>query len=559
MANSGEPRWWKTLWAVPALSAAALIALSVGAVRYSESPGFCRSCHIMEPYYKAWSNSKHNKVACVECHYPPGTPKTMLWKKFQALSQVAKYVTRTYSSKPYAEVDDQSCLRSGCHSTRLLDGRIHTKTNIRFDHRPHLTQPRRDRRLRCTSCHSQMVVGRHIEVTYESCYLCHFKGRGEGRDLKPLGGCMGCHEMPTRTFPIAGMQFNHKDFVQRRGLSCQSCHVNLVHGKGDVAKDRCLSCHNQPEKIARFSDVAFMHERHVTEHDVACFHCHDAIRHGFSPESRDHPTRPGGALKETEASQTGPAPSPPWPPSLAFDCVFCHQGMHAGQLEMYTGKAGPFGLPELPSPMHLASVDCVGCHFQEKTDDAREFRGRTYQASKTACGKCHGRQFRGIWEDTRSELSATLEQMEAKSRAVAKALAGAAMPPREKKGLERELGLARNLLRFVRAGRGEHNIYLSSLALRKADASLTRSAEGAKAQSADLGGLPLLSGNYCATLCHARVGVKVPPETVRAFGRSMPHQAHAGMMGCVDCHDIGGHKKVPLLRNVRAKCAQCHP
>src|SRR5208282_1335144 len=99
--------------------------------------------HIMEPYYQAWKSSAHNGVACVECHYPPGSPQTILWKKFQALSQVAKYVTRTYSSKPFAEVEDQSCMRSGCHSTRLLEGTIITKTKIKFNHREHLTRLRR--------------------------------------------------------------------------------------------------------------------------------------------------------------------------------------------------------------------------------------------------------------------------------------------------------------------------------------------------------------------------------------------------------------------------------
>src|SRR3989344_2413036 len=102
----------------------------LGLAKYSESPTFCNSCHIMEPYYNAWKTSKHNFVACVECHYPPGSPQTVLWKKFQALSQVVKYVTRTYSSKPFAEIEDASCLRSGCHSTRLLQGKVVSERGI---------------------------------------------------------------------------------------------------------------------------------------------------------------------------------------------------------------------------------------------------------------------------------------------------------------------------------------------------------------------------------------------------------------------------------------------
>jgi len=518
-----------------------------GSVRYSESPTFCRSCHIMEPYYQAWKMSKHVGIACVECHYPPAAPKTLLWKKFQAMSQVVKYVTRTYSSKPFAEVDDSSCLRSGCHSNRLLEGRIVTKRGILFDHRPHLTQLRRGKQLRCTSCHSQVMVGSHIEVTYETCYLCHFKDRGEGRDLKPLAGCTGCHQIPDKTIALGGMQFNHKTFVAQKHLDCQSCHVNLVHGKGNVPQDRCFTCHNQPEKIARFKDTEFLHENHVTKHHVACFHCHESIRHGFSDNSQVALAKPGEPV-DRAAPRLPESAAPAGTPTMAFDCAFCHQKMHTGQLEMFTGKVPGLGLPDMPSPMRTANVDCVGCHFQEKVDAAQEYRGKTFKASQAACVKCHGPKFQGIWEETKSELASTLDQLDAKAAAIAKA--GSPVP---------ELAQAEHLLKFVRAARGEHNIYLASLALRKADGLLDRAAAAAKSAPKDLSALPLLSGGYCATLCHQKVGVKVPPETVKAFGKTMPHKMHAELMGCVNCHDIGAHKKVPLKKGVEAKCEECHP
>ncbi len=538
-------------------SLAALGVLTLGgAARYSESPTFCRSCHIMEPYYQAWKSSKHNGIACVECHYPPAAPKTILWKKFQALSQVAKYVTRTYSSKPFAEVDDASCLRSGCHSNRLLEGKIITKRGILFDHRPHLTQLRLGKQLRCTSCHSQVMVGSHIEVTYETCYLCHFKDRGEGRDLKPLGGCLGCHKMPEKTFALGGMKFNHASFVAQKHLDCQSCHVNLVHGKGNVPQDRCFTCHNQPEKIARFKDTEFIHQNHVTKHHVACFHCHESIRHGFSDRSEVALAKPGEPI-EQKAPTLPESEAPAAVPTLAFDCAFCHTKMHTGQLEMFTGKVAGLGLPDMPSPMHAANVDCVGCHYQEKADAAQEFRGKTFKASAQACVKCHGPKFQGVWEETKAALISTLDELDAKSAAIGKAID--AGPEVQRAALKARLEKAEHLTHFVRAARGEHNIYLASLALRKADAEFDAIAKDAKAEAKDLSALPLISGSYCATLCHQKVGVKVPPETVKAFGKTMPHKMHAELMGCVNCHDIGAHKKVPLKKGVEAKCEECHP
>lgn len=540
------PRFFAVLGGMGVLG----LVLAAGSVRYSESPAFCRSCHIMEQYYQAWNHSKHNGVAvCVDCHYPPAGPQTLAWKKFQAVTQVVKYVTRTYSSKPFAEVDDASCMRSGCHSNRLLEGRITTKRGIIFDHRPHLAQLRRGRQLRCTSCHSQVVVGKHIEVTYETCFLCHFKGRGEGRTLKPLGGCRACHEMPAQTIVMGGMKFNHRDVVKQRKLNCQDCHTDVVHGKGDVAQDRCFTCHNQPEKIAQFNDIPFVHENHVTKHNVACFHCHDAITHGFA-NAQDVPLGKPGEPEKSTSTMSGAAPGTS--PTLAFDCSYCHTKMHTGQLEMFTGDVKQLGLPVMPSPMRRANVDCVGCHYQEKADASQEFHGKTYKASQQACVKCHGPQFKGVWEETKSELVATLDKMDEKIAVLEK-------QDHLDKDAQESFAKAKHLVQFVRAARGEHNIYLASLALRKADAVFNGLSEKYKLAPVDLSSLPLISGGYCATLCHAKVGVKVPPETVKHDGKTMPHKMHAELMGCVNCHDIAAHKKVPLKAGVKAKCQECHP
>src|SRR5947199_178535 len=58
-----RPRFFAILGST--IGAAFLGVLATAA--YSESPSFCRSCHIMEPYYQAWHSSKHKDVACVEC------------------------------------------------------------------------------------------------------------------------------------------------------------------------------------------------------------------------------------------------------------------------------------------------------------------------------------------------------------------------------------------------------------------------------------------------------------------------------------------------------------
>ena len=530
----------------------ALVAfcLLLGGVKYSESPTFCNSCHIMEPYYKAWKASKHNQVACIDCHYPPAAPKTLLWKKFQAFSQVAKYVTRTYSSKPFAEVEDSSCLRSGCHSQRLLEGKVLSKTGIKFDHRPHLIGVRRGRQLRCVSCHSQVMVGSHIEVTYDTCYLCHFKGKGEGRGLKPVAGCLACHDLPAKTFQLGNMRYNHKDFVQRQGVSCVNCHIEAVQGKGEAPKERCFTCHNQPEKLERYGDTPFLHENHVTKHNIACLHCHQEMRHGFTEGRGSRLPAPGAAPQQ---------PAAPHPPAVGFECSYCHQGTHAGQLEMYTGKAAPLGLPDMPSPMHLARVDCVGCHFDAKPDGhLAEFSGQTARAAEKACVQCHGLKFKGIWEGTSAELQAGLKQVSAKLDA-AKAALAKAPAGKERASAASAVSKAERYVLFVKDSHGEHNIYLASDVLRRADKALAGAGGLLKADLPDASASPLISGSYCATLCHEKVGVKVPAETVKVFGKILPHKAHSELAACTQCHELGAHKKAPLRKDLKSVCAGCHP
>jgi hypothetical protein len=218
----------------------------------------------------------------VSCHYPPGFRDT-IWVKYQALTQVVKWATQTYSSKPYAEIEDGSCLRSGCHDRRLLDGKVVYKRGIIFDHGPHLGQERRGRQLRCTSCHSQIVVGTHIEVTESSCFLCHFKGTKGGRTLTPIAGCEGCHRAPKGEIQVgAGVTFDHEQ-VTKRGVACQKCHLNVVEGDGEAPPARCYTCHNQPDKLDRYADTPFIHDFHVATKNIECDRCHTEIRHRLPP------------------------------------------------------------------------------------------------------------------------------------------------------------------------------------------------------------------------------------------------------------------------------------
>lgn len=262
--------------------AAAIVLAAVGAGgaglwHVSSSPMLCNSCHIMKPYVAAWKVSTHNQVACVQCHYPPGLRDT-LWVKYQAVTQVVKWATHTYSSKPFAEVEDGSCLRSGCHDRSRLERPVVYERGIVFDHALHLNGPGRGPKLRCTSCHSQVVVGVHIQVVTSTCFLCHFKGVKTGREIHPVAGCPGCHQAPKSDIQVGSVRFNHRNLVQR-GVTCDKCHLNVVEGNGEAPRERCLTCHNQPDTLQRYPDTALVHDVHVKGHNIECGRCHTPIKH----------------------------------------------------------------------------------------------------------------------------------------------------------------------------------------------------------------------------------------------------------------------------------------
>jgi hypothetical protein len=358
--------------------------------------------------------------------------------KFQALSQVAKYVTRTYSSKPYAEISDESCLRKGCHETRLLQGVVTFKRGIKFDHKPHLTDMKRGKKLRCTSCHSQIVVGNHMEVTESTCFLCHFRGAVVGREMNPIGGCGDkCHKAPEKDIKFGTMTFNHKDFVGSRHVACQNCHLDAIQGSGEAKKERCFQCHNDEKRLSRFTDIDFMHKQHVTDKKVDCMHCHEPIKH---------------------AVKTSVEP-------LHFDCSVCHERKHNIQKQIYQG-IGARGVPNRPSPMFTTNVDCPACHYVRKMGpEAAQFLGQTFRAGEDGCIKCHGEDFRGIldeWHKTLKDAMADAKPAVDKARILARA-----------GGVSKAVQLAKdaeyNFL-FVQYGHGVHNVEYAVDVLSKAKA-----------------------------------------------------------------------------------------
>jgi nitrate/TMAO reductase-like tetraheme cytochrome c subunit len=365
---------------------------------YTSRSEFCNSCHIMEPYYDSWKSSKHNQVACIECHFAPGFGGKIRGKML-GLVQLAKYVTKTAPPGFSAEIPDASCLRSGCHESRLLSGRVDFK-GIAFDHSPHLEKMRRNIKLRCTSCHSQIVQGPHMEVTPSTCFLCHFEGEPFNAGLST---CTRCHQIPSRKFDLGGgVTFTH-ELAYEKGVDCVNCHRSVIRGGGKVPKGRCQMCHNRPGDLLQLGNEEYLHDKHVSEHKIDCSRCHSPMQHSLDTE------------KIARA---------------ASDCSGCHPDHHRRQIEMFSG-VGAATSQKFVGSMQVIGIDCRTCH---RTHEISPEGAVIFKGSLHVCSICHAASTVEKLESYHKQLQASLPEIQDGVDRAAKALASAKIVEDRKAG-----------------------------------------------------------------------------------------------------------------------------
>lgn len=426
-------------WAVVLLAVLIVVVIGGwGTLQYTCTPGFCQSCHIMDPYYESWQASAHSKVACVDCHYAPGE-KFKLSSKVKALNQVVQYMTGTYDTKFYTEITDDSCLTSGCHDAGKLGGRVMFDDKVKFDHSAHYGKAVRGITLRCTSCHTHNVKGSHMAADRNACFLCHFKDKVTGVQPVPQQFCLDCHDAPSADIEMAGQTYNHTAYIEQK-VDCQRCHLDAIEGQGAVDPNACLQCHEESKLPELTADLQNVHKTHVTEHKVDCYRCHSEIKHGV------HLTTD----------------------QVKFTCGQCHSDTHLGPRELYAGTGGR-GVTDMPSSMYQAQVDCVGCHLDEFSDGLHALiQGKVMRPTVKGCVDCHGdagKDFFQMWNDTLAESVAETSLLV--SRAQTKlGLADSSKPGYGE--LSKLVEDAQFNLDFVTYGKGIHNFNYSMELLAKA-------------------------------------------------------------------------------------------
>ncbi|MDF1553751.1 MAG: NapC/NirT family cytochrome c [Deferrisomatales bacterium] len=539
----GSRQHWKGMVIFGVVAFFGLIALMVVVLEATASPKFCAMCHNMQTYIESWEQSSHKQVNCIECHFKPGT-LNLLKGKWQAQTHVVYKITGKEPSRSHTQISDESCLREGCHSLSDLGATDVTFKGVSFNHRSHTGELRAGKRLRCVSCHSQIVQGEHLTVTERTCFVCHFFEREK---YPEMAQCRTCHvQTKAKIFIDANenLPFVHKEYLDR-GVQCGQCHFDVVTGDGHLKDNICVQCHAEPDLLLGSYSSKLIHDKHITEHKVDCFRCHAEIDHGI--------VRPQDAHLNITPAKTRMGSSGLAGFHYDTNCVKCHSfDQHESIRMMYMGT-GAVDVPDMPSPMYAAHADCGSCHIYLTTTQTgtKAIMRMDYERVIQSCADCHGSGYDDMAKHWKQLLNKELDLAE-------KATIGARQAVSKSRGSDASvtaaavLDVAEKNLTFARVGRGLHNMDYALRVL----ADVRKKAE--KAKSLVVSGYAIqdvLSPTGCTQLCHSCV--ECIETTPVPFGNvQFPHDVHVKDEGlaCEECHSPREQHGQTFLKN----CNDCH-
>jgi hypothetical protein len=333
----------------------------------------------MNEFYESWENSEHSEVHCLDCHLQPGFAN-YLKGKINGMAQTVDCLVGRIGTKPNATVADESCMRSGCHSTEELFTTDIDYSGIKFTHKNHIDKDIRGIKISCGTCHSHFEGDEHFNVNNNVCFTCHFLKSDESDSGIVQTSCTDCHEVPDKVIKRGLVTINHAEFVSYKASCEDSCHKQEIHKVSNVNNNVCLHCHSFSKE--EHADTVELHKAHTnTLHQkVECFACHGKVSHG---------------QKEVESV------------SAMMDCKKCHSNTHQAQRTIYATRhpMQTHQTDRVLSPMFLTHVECTGCHIEQVTQKSGvlDSLGTVAKAVPRACDNCHeegtGQQYIPFWQN----------------------------------------------------------------------------------------------------------------------------------------------------------------
>lgn len=498
------------------------IVVLAGAAEYTSKPSFCPTCHYMESFYQSWRTSSHNKVDCVECHFEPGL-KGVIKGKLNGLVQIVSYISSSYKKRaPFAEIPDNTCARSGCHERQAFTDTTYNFEGIAFNHKHHLQELKRGKTLKCTSCHSQIVQGTHMEVTTSTCFNCHFKKSDDPEHrYDKLANCTTCHNWEnTSKEQMANFRYDHTNVIQNK-INCYSCHTNTVAGNGEVGKERCFQCHFETERLEKYADVEFMHSTHISKHSLRCFSCHTAIQH--------------------KVQKIDPS-SPP-------DCISCHSNSHSSQVSLYTGENG-FNTEKTPSVMYLNGINCKGCHIFHESDKNDI---NTSKSRGSACDMCHGKGYNKLVAQWKIASEKKLKEIYSIYNIASNQVKNS--KANNKPEADKMISEAYHNIRIVEIGKSVHNIQFADKLLTASYDLMLKALNiiGSSTKLPEFKSSSEFVPNECYN-CHSGI----QELSVKKFDMNFSHNQHIvkQKIPCDKCHS-NANKHGELILN-KQNCNSCH-
>jgi hypothetical protein len=442
-----------------------------------KSQFFCGYCHVLsypqviKKAYLSWKDGKHKDIGCVQCHYPPEQLKykipehekipkdekaaseksamDFMKTELEVLSRLITVLNMDSSvvrTKP--RLDDRSCTTSKCHPTtgKGKEGEYWTKkiefaeyaradeskAVVPFIHDKHYDKEKwvEGHEMHCATCHYRQTEQKHFEISKASCVLCHFKNLALN---EKRAQCSLCHEVPTKPLQKQKTEekpdekpITHKSLEEAK-VPCQSCHLQLVKGKGLIKKEQCLDCHDNGEGITKeIANKKLMHEEHVAAQNAHCFNCHEPMEH-----------------KEADFIDVA-----------REQCAACHPDHHTFQRMLLVGKERK-DVPATPGLMYSVKTNCLACHGDNKIIKGE----KVAHGLAKACVACHTEKHEEMVKEWKDKTKEELESAKEIEKEALKALDNAKGKVPDKK-LQQAVAMleeGQKSMQIVEYGGGVHN------------------------------------------------------------------------------------------------------